>query len=104
MRMTSCRWWPNGPAFPSSAWSRLALLHALEGNAGPFGHHLQDVILIHFHALFFPRRLPAAQKGLQFFLGLFLFFAHPNRAFNVVPCNVASLARSQRSDFISARF
>ncbi len=61
-----------------------AFLHALEGDAGPFGDDVQNVLLAHGDALFLAAGAPGGQDGFEFFLGLLFLVAHGGGAFEIL--------------------
>ena len=75
------------------------MLHAFERDTRPFGDDVHDVVLVHFHPLFFAGCLPRAQERFQFFLGLLFLVAHRRSAFKVLFFNRAFFARLDLLDF-----
>ena len=60
-------------------------------NAGPLGDHVQNVFLVHHHALFLAAGAPVREHGLQFFLRLLFLVAHRGRAFKILVLDGAFL-------------
>ena len=68
------------------------LFHALEGNAGPFGDDLQDVLFVHLDALLLAAGFPGVQNGVLFFLRVLFLVAHGGGALEVLLLNGFFLA------------
>ncbi|GIW70701.1 MAG: hypothetical protein KatS3mg102_0243 [Planctomycetota bacterium] len=77
----------------------LVLPHALERDAGPLGHDLHDVLLVHAHALFVAVGFPLREHGLEFFLGLLFLVAHGGGALEVLLPDGPLLAAPDFLDF-----
>ena len=71
-------------AFHGEEFLGLGLFHAVEGDAGPFGDDVHDIVIGDDDFLFFALLAPFGEDGFEFFFGVFFVVAEAGGFFEVL--------------------